>query len=178
MNMPMIAEPTRSVNNRNVTVTLLLRIRRMSKIGRTEIRYLQGAWYDPGRPQVCSPKISPGISFGKISGGGDKNPGAFSPESFLPVPLRRLPGLPWRLAVLAAGCLRGRPGLVSILRRTPSGTGAGSPAISGRGTSSRRNVRKRVGDGIILRMAATEVQFRKRLSSTLRLEQRHYNLWR
>ena len=31
-----------------------------------------------------------------------------------------------------------------------------------RGTSSRFNVRKRVGDGIFLRMAATEVQGRKR----------------
>lgn len=154
----MIPEPTRSVNNRNVTVTLLLKIRRMSKIGLTEIRYLQGAWYDPGRPQVCSPKISPGISFGKVSGGRDKNPGAFSPESFLPVPLRRLPGLPGRLAVLAAGRLRRRPGLVSILRRTPSGTGAGSPAISGGGRKSGFNASQGIGDGLFHQRARSSGQ--------------------
>ena len=54
------------------------------------------------------------------------------------------------------------PALFQSYAELLRGTGAGSPAISGRGTSSRPNVRKRVGDGIILRMAATEVQGRKR----------------
>ena len=153
-NLPMIPEPTREVKDRNVTVTLLFRLR---PIGYEviKIRCLTVNGMTPADRKESLPS-SPGQQLiGKVSRGRGKNPGAFSPESFLPVPLRRLPGLPGRLAVLAAGRLRGRPCLVSILCRTLRGTGAGSPGISGAGTISRfKDVRRENGSSS-LRMAAT-----------------------